>query len=853
MRKKNPSIILIISLLFASVLFFTSCSRHLGKKNLLLKDWKFEYNDAWHSATVPGTIHTDLLSHNVIPDPFYRDNEQTVQWVSSQEWRYKTHFTKSDLSRYTHAELVFEGLDCIAMIYLNGKPLLHTAGTNRTDNMFRKWIFPLDINTLEKNNELIITFLPSVAYEEEMAQQWPYALPENRAFTRKAQYQSGWDWGPKLITCGIWKPVYIELWNEHRILDYQIYQKELTNEQAVLEIKTCLEINKSTDLTLSYFVNGTKVAEDQQKQLSAGEHYISQIITIPNPQKWYPNGMGKQPLYDISVKIEGNSSFDSATKKIGMRTIELIREKDSIGESFYFQINGEPFFAKGANWIPAHSFTTEVTPERYYRLIKSCKESNMNMIRVWGGGIYEDDLFYQYCNEMGILVWQDFMFAGAIYPDNPEFLDNIAQEAKEQVKRIRNHPCLALWCGNNEVKNAWEDWGWQKRYNEEEKRLISKSIDTIFNHLLAQIVRENDPERDYHPTSPLWGWGHPENFTEGDSHYWGVWWGEEPFEVWPEKTGRFMSEYGFQSYPELASVMSFTKMEDRTFNSPVMKVHQKHGRGMEIIAKAIEQYFGMADSFAEFLYRSQLTQAYGYTTAIEAHRLAMPYCMGSLYWQLNDCWPVASWSTIDYYERKKAAWFASKKAFQNVVITTGKMENGKLPVYIISDERNDIQASMEVTLYETSKLYDVNTLPKYHIKKEVTGKAKAVTLVDHINISKADLERQNDLVLYIVLKVNDSIVSEKLHYFSYPKHLRLLKPEIKVRFEEKEGHFQIKVVSNAVAKGVFLSTGEDVFGDFSDNYFDLLPHQEKIVTFTPHKKLEKPFFVISRGYTRQNY
>ena len=848
MRKKSLSIVIIISLFFTSLPFFTSCSRHLGKKNLLLKDWEFEYKGVWQSATVPGTIHTDLLAHNLIPNPFYRDNEESVQWIASREWRYKTQFTKTELARYAHAELVFEGLDCITMLYLNGKPLLHTEGTNRTDNMFRKWVFPLDMNALEKNNELTITFLPSMVYEEEMSKQWPYKLPENRAFTRKAQYQSGWDWGPKLITCGIWKPAYIQLWNEYRISDYQIYQKELTDEKAVVEIETCVEVSEPVTVTLSYFVNGTKTAEGKQVKLSAGEHFLRQSITIPNPQKWYPNGMGEQPLYDISVKMESTHSSDSAKKTIGMRTIELIREKDDIGESFYFQVNGEPFFAKGTNWIPAHSFPPEITPEKYYRLIRDCKESNMNMLRIWGGGIYEDDLFYQYCDEMGILVWQDFMFAGAIYPDNTEFLNNIAQEAQEQVKRIRNHPCLALWCGNNEVKNAWEDWGWQAQYNDEEKKLISKSIDTIFNHLLANIVHENDPERDYHSSSPLWGWGHPENFTEGDSHYWGVWWGEQPFEVWADKTGRFMSEYGFQSYPELATIKSFTTMEDRTFHSPTMKNHQKHGRGLIIISKAIDQYFGMADFFTEFLYRSQLTQAYGYTTAIEAHRLAMPSCMGSLYWQLNDCWPVASWSTVDFYERRKAAWFASKKAFENVMITTGKAENGKLPVYLISDERDDMNGTLEVTLYNTATLYEKNNLPKSLIKKEVIGKAKAVTLIDHIDISNFDLKHQNELTLHIVLKVNDSVVAEKFHYFCYPKYLRLVKPELQVNFKEKEGYYQIKITSNAVTKGVALSTDETFFGDFSDNYFDLLPHQEKIVTFTPYKKLEKPFFVIYRSY-----
>ncbi len=440
------------------------------------------------------------------------------------------------------------------------------------------------------------------------------------------------------------------------------------------------------------------------------------------------------------------------------------------------------------------------------------------------------------------------MFAGAIYPDNPEFLHNIAVEAEEQIKRIRNHACLALWCGNNEVKNAWEDWGWQANYNENEKLLISKSIDTIFTQLLAKIVQENDPQTNYYPTSPMWGWGHPENFTEGDSHYWGVWWGEEPFEVWSEKTGRFMSEYGFQSYPEMASIMNFTRMEDRTFNSPVMKLHQKHAKGLQIITKAIEQYFGMTDSFREFVYRSQLAQTYGYTAAIEAHRLKMPYCMGSLYWQLNDCWPVASWSTIDYYNRRKASWFATQKAFENVIIATGKGESEKLPLFVVSDEKNDLEGIIEVDLYQTEMRYEENTLPKKIYQKAMTVKAKSVALIDELDLAGLDLQKQNEQVLHITLRVKDTILAEKIHYFNYPKYLRLIKPNFRIKVEERDSYRKIKITSDVVAKGVTLTTMEDVFGEFSDNYFDLLPHQEKTIFFTPHKKTEESFKVLVGSY-----
>ncbi len=406
MMMRNTLSTITVNLFLLSLFLLSSCSRNLTTQRLLLtENWEFEHDSVWYSAIVPGTIHTDLLARNLIPDPFYRDNEDSVQWVAEREWHYKTHFSKSEISHYKHAELVFEGLDCIAILYLNGEPLLHTEGSNRTDNMFRKWVFPLDSKSLKRDNELLITFLPTTVNEKEMAKQWLYQLPENRAFSRKAHYQSGWDWGPKLITCGIWKPVYIELWNEYRIKDCQIYQKKLFDEKAIIEVETCLEVSEPAELTISYFVNGEKMADDIQNQLKKGENYVTKKIEIPNPQKWYPNNMGEQPLYDISVHVKSKRFSDTINRTIGLRTIELVREKDSIGESFYFRVNGEPFFAKGANWIPAHSFPTEVTQGKYHYLLRSCKESNMNMIRVWGGGIYEDDLFYQYCDEMGILVW----------------------------------------------------------------------------------------------------------------------------------------------------------------------------------------------------------------------------------------------------------------------------------------------------------------------------------------------------------------------------------------------------------------------------------------------------------------
>ena len=357
--------------------------------------------------------------------------------------------------------------------------------------------------------------------------------------------------------------------------------------------------------------------------------------------------------------------------------VTLRQEQDSIGQSFTFYRNGKPIFVKGANWIPVHSFPVldSANRARYRHLLISAKEAHFNMIRVWGGGIYEPDYFYHLCDSLGIMVWQDFNFSCALYPSDSAFLNNVKAEAEEQVRRIAQHPCVVLWCGNNEVKNGWEDWGWQQQYQwtPEQIATLQHGIDTLFgiNGILANAVKQYDPlHRAYITSSPLFGWGHPECVTHGDSHYWGVWWGEQPFEMYKEKTGRFMSEYGFQSYPDYSTVCRYCPEDQRYIDSPVMKSHQKHGRGLEIIDKAMRQYYGVDSrslSLEDFCYVSQLLQAWGTGYGIFQHLQQQPHCMGTLFWQLNDCWPVASWSSIDCYGNWKALHYRARDLYSDTV------------------------------------------------------------------------------------------------------------------------------------------------------------------------------------------
>jgi len=584
--------------IFVFAVVFASCSMH-KEQRIELTDWQFEYNGKWYPATVPGFIHTDLMANSLIPDPYYGTNEDSVQWVyDERQWIYHTVVDRKALPIGDTVWFVFEGLAGPCEVEIKGR----WEDTNDTsfvmwcqhfsDDMFIEKA--IDFEPIGDSFDITVRFLPLEDNDWSRGLylknvRYGIDLPERRAFTRMAPYQPGWDWGPKLTTCGIWKPVYV------------------TNKR-------------------------------------------------PNVQ--------------------------SAPSVQYVREIEFRQEKDSIGQSFTFYKDGKPIFIKGANWIPVHSFPVldSANRARYRHLLCSAKEAGFNMIRVWGGGIYEHDYFYDLCDSLGLMVWQDFVFAGTPYPDNEEMLHSIDREARQQVARLAKHPCIVLWCGNNEVKNGWEDWGWQGQFNwtPEQRARLEKAMDTIFGYsstasntsstsILAKAVRDCDPmQRPYITTSPLYGWGHPECTTHGDSHYWGVWWGELPFEAYKEKTGRFMSEYGFQSYPMMSTIRQFCPEDQLSIDSPTLRNHQKHSRGREIIDKAMRQYYGFDSrtlSLEDYAYVSQLLQAWGVGYGILCH-LTDPRCSGTLYWQLNDCWPVASWSSIDFYGNWKALHYRAQALFQ---------------------------------------------------------------------------------------------------------------------------------------------------------------------------------------------
>lgn len=547
----------------------------------LNQNWQFknQKETKWYKATVPGTVHTDLLSNKLIPDPFYRDNESKLQWIDKADWEYKTVFVIDEkVYIRKNIKLRFEGLDTYADVYLNDQLIL------QANNMFRGWTLDIKKFVRKGNNELLIKFWSAQNKVDSIAKsKLPLVLPDNnRVYARKAQFQFGWDWGPKFVGCGIWQPIKLMSWND---------------------------------------------------------------------EKLKPAGRGERS------------------------DVKLIQQKDATGTSFYFERDGKPVYCKGANWIPADVFLPRVTLDDYRDLLIKAKEANMNMLRVWGGGVYENDYFYYLCDTLGIMVWQDFMFAGGMYPGDEGFMNNVREEIKYQIGRLKHHPCIVLWCGNNEIDEAWKNWGWQKQFNlhGDDSAKVRNDYKRLFEDSLKKWVEEFDGTRPYISTSPKNGWGHKESFTEGDSHYWGLWWGLEDWEVFENKTGRFISEYGMQAMPNWNTIKNFTDSSDRYLYSPIIQSHQKANDGFKKLNHYLTRYFIDSAklsrlSLQDYTYLSQCLQYYILKNSIAVHRSKYPANMGTLLWQLNDCWPVASWSITDYSRQPKAAWYAVKEAYRDDVL-----------------------------------------------------------------------------------------------------------------------------------------------------------------------------------------
>lgn len=804
---------------------------------VLDKGWEFSQagSNEWMSARVPGTVHQDLLDHGRLPDPFYGMNEQKVQWVEKEDWLYRTVFTvTADQLKSDAAWLTFEGLDTYADVYLNGSLLL------KADNMFVGHKLAVKDVLREGENRLMIRFRSPV---EETAPQWDtdgFNYPADNdhsekrmsVYTRKAPYSYGWDWGIRLATSGIWRPVKLTFCNGAAIDDFFVRQQEVT--EQVAKVDNQLEINNVTTTPKEAQVKVVYAYGEQADTLTRtvvlqpGKNSLSMPAWIEKPHLWMPNGWGDPALYTFTatVSVDGKE-VASREETIGLRSIRVVMEDDKDGKSFYFEVNGKPMFAKGSNYIPGDALLPNMTGERYARLFEDIRAANMNMVRVWGGGIYEDDRFYEEADRNGILVWQDFIFACTTYPHDPTFLKRVSEEAVYNMRRLRNHASLAMWCGNNEIYEGMRYWGWKDKYSPVVWKEMTEGYDVLFRQLLPELVAANDPGRFYMHGSPYEAnWGRPESWKIADSHNWGTWYGQKPFESLDTEIPRFMSEYGFQAFPEMKTIRMFASPEDYELESPVMNAHQKASIGNFLIKKTMALYYKVPEKFEDLIYAGLILQGQGMRHGIEAHRRHRPYCMGSLPWQLNDSWPVVSWSSIDYYGNWKAMHYQIRRAFAPVLVDAIK-EGNNLSYYIMSDRLTDEELTLNL------ELMDFNG--KVYRKQKVDGLLPANTsklfYQEPVEQALAGRDSATTFMHMVVKSKKGEVLSDEIYYFAHPKDQLLPKTPLQWQVKQKKGYCEVTVKADKLARDIFIEV--PVQGvRFSDNFFDLLPGQKKKVIIT---------------------
>ncbi|MCF8363000.1 MAG: hypothetical protein K9G70_10300 [Prolixibacteraceae bacterium] len=850
MRQFNIVVFAIIMIFFAG-----GCSpkNKKVKVDLTNTDWSVckSGDEKKYPAEIPGCIHTDLMNSGVIEDPFYRTNDLDVQWIDKEDWVYTTSFIadKAMMSK-NNVDIVFEGIDTFADVFINDSLV------GKTKNMFRTWKWDIKPYLKQGGNSLKVYIHSPIKKGIELYDSYDFVynatfLDQSEiggvgdkkvaAHMRKAQYQFGWDWGPRLVTSGIWKPVYIKAFNDVSIEHVAFSTTKIQQNKAIVKMQANCLSDDNQQAQARVFINNTLYAE-KTISLNKGENNFMDTIIIENPDLWWPRGHGEQPMYNAKLEVTTKKTRAMKEETFGIRTVELVREKDnqktslfhhpdSSGVSIYFKINGKPVFAKGANIIPLDNFVTRPSKAKYDSVIQDALDANMNMLRVWGGGIYEYDYFYDRCSEEGILVWQDFMFACKMYPGNQKMLNNIAHEVKDNVIRLRNQPSVVLWCGNNEILGAWFNWGWSKqieeKYGKETADRIWNEYKAIFHETIPNTLDSLNVDEPYWSSSPSAGMGNLETLDNGDMHYWGVFWGNDTFEDYRKMTGRFMSEYGFQSFPAMHSLKKFALPQDLHADSEVMLSHQRSMHKHDNIMKWYNMYYPKAKDFESFVYASQVLQAKGMKIAMESHRAAMPYCMGSLYWQLNDCWPAVSWSSVDFYGRWKAFHYLTKKAYQPLIIVP-LVKNNQLSVKVVSDSTQTVKAKVVVKTLTFSG--DVR------FNKELNVELPANTSTQVLKIDKEQLNvknQENSSLIYVELLTPDGIqLADNSWYFKKYKELEMPVADVKYSIKKVSNNkFEIKLETNALAKAVYIKIDADKF-KLSDNFFDMMPESVKTVELT---------------------
>jgi beta-mannosidase len=774
---------------------------------------------AWLSASVPGDVHLDLLHHGLIPDPFNRDNESGLQWISKAGWEYQTSVeAPPELLQRRNIELVFEGLDAACEVYINGRLVL--AG----DNMFRVWRVDAKPWLRAGANVILVVFPPQDQAAEKVAAADPWLARTQvpaKNYIRKAAYEHGWDWGPTFVTSGIWRPARIEAWDDARISDFHIRQRDIAAAVAHIdgEVEVTASAEAKAEVSVSYEDASGPVRLLREVALHPGVNHVDFPMEISRPKLWFPTGYGDQPMYafEAAVKIAGQT-VDGRSVRTGLRSVVLRRDVDTWGRSFEFVVNGIPVFAKGADVIPFDSFPNRVTTAAYRRILESAKAANMNMIREWGGGYYETDEFYAICDELGLMVWQEFMFGNEMQPGTYPFKLSVEREAVDQLRRLRDHPSIVLWCGNNETEAAF---GWPGRVTVDPPTFLQmwKDYITISSGILGQAVRELSPETPYWPSSPSSDYeATSPSYESGDIHDWSIWHGRKAFATYEDNHFRFVSEYGFQSFPELSTVESYTDAADRAgIFTPVMLAHQKSPSGNALIREYMLRDYPEPKDFASFLYASQVLQAEGVKVAAEHLRCDRPRCMGSLFWQLNDCWPVASWASIDYYGRWKALQYYARRFYAPLLVSP-HVSRDRLAVYVVSDLTRPVDASLRIRLFTLDGTILHDEMVPVNVQA-LSSRIGFESGLDRLAPAGTDTSK---VFVAAELAAGDRVVSRNIVYLVPTKKIRLPSAHVSAVAAQDGDSIRIRVASDALARSVALSFG-NLNVEPSDNYFDLLP------------------------------
>ncbi len=781
-------------------------------------------------ATVPGSVQADLLAAGRMPDPFVGTNEAESRRVARESWTYRCVFEAPERrDPEARAALVFEGLDTFARVLLNGRPV------GDADNMFRPWRFDVTGDLAAGENELVVRFEPTEARAAALAEAYGQALPANTPvpnapFVRKAPCHFGWDWGPALVPVGIWRPVRLEIVPRGRIGALDAWGLPETGEAARIGASVEADGPRTGDLRLSVTVTGPGGGPVGAAEAALEGGRAVAEVPVDGAQLWWPNGMGAQPLYRVDVRLvaSGGTAVDERRVRVGVRGLELVREADTLGESFYFRANGRPMFAKGANWVPADALPARPTPGHYRRLLGACRDAGFNMVRVWGGGSYEAEAFYEACDEMGLLVWHDFMYACAMYPgDDEAFLDNARAEAEWAVRHLRRHTSLALWCGNNEIEWGWRAWGWRDRF----PGRLWDAYGRLFHEMLPAVVAEHDPRRPYVPSSPF-SKGSAEDLAldsngpdTGDAHVWTVWHGSLDPAKYRETSPRFVSEFGFQSLPPVETLRTAVPDEAMRLDSPEMLAHQKCKDGNKKIAAALDAYFGGRAAerpIADLVYLSQVYQARAVRLGVEHWRRAAPRTMGTLYWQANDCWPVASWSSLDYAGRWKALHYAAKR-FYAPYLVSGTADSGGARLFVTADPAaGPLEARLE---------WEVRTWAG-----EPVGEAPppiAVTIDPGATVRAAEVKWADlgaapaDVYAAARLGRGEEEIGRTVLVPLAPAEVGLPDPHLEVL---RVAGGAAELATKNVALWVHLEA-EGLAGRFADNFFDLVPGEARRVAF----------------------